>query len=441
MTETLAIENLGAATSVDLVPADIVSFVVTDGRAVVRFNGLGQFILRVTNADGTKCDILGGFQVLDSQSEGPNPAVTTMPPMTSVPQLAQSVACPSTASMSEFWYDVKARMCLRRPKMSFRAVSSVAQITVEKHAASQRGMAMLELRLVAGDLPNAAVVSWTASARIIVDDGGVPITWLSFNPSRGTVGTTNPVVAIFIYLSTVGLNDTALSGPLRSVIDIASRHEAAGAPAGNLIADGTDTLSVDVEMKVEASASLRLTDVKITASPQKVELLSGFKNTLYPDDRLVVIVNAFDYEGFAIHRPTQDLRLVLFKVKDGRIAQDVTYETTMVHESTNTFHGEVPTAWILPGDYRLSVQSIAHNITMANISYDFTMSDTNSLDKKIPISVGLVLSVRLRTAVVPGRCSLPIAVPSGECFCLHEPIPTLLLAPADQPRGMCRVCV
>jgi hypothetical protein len=401
ISDTLTVDNLGSATVVDLMPAQLASFGVTGGSTVVQFDRSGRFVLRVTNKDGSKCDIVQ-LEVVDAESAGS----TTLPsgmPRTNGPQPVQSANCPRGASLTEFWYDPTGRMCLKRPKMSLTAVSNVLEITVDKLPMSQTAVARLEVRLVTGDLPNGAVVRWVASSQS-VEPGKFPKQWLILSPSSGTVTSSNPVVSMAASMSAVGLNDTAFSGPLRSEIYIVSRAEAVGAPPGNLFADGTDHLHISVEMNVEACAFLRLEDVKVTAKPQLLDLLPGFTNTLYPEDRLVVTVNAFDHEGFAIERPTQIIMLSLFTVTGGRVAPDVTYGVKMNYQEHNLFMGEVPTEWILPGDYRLFVQSMAQNVTIANISYDVTMSPTSSLDKKIPITIGVLLSVRLISTVGHTAC-------------------------------------
>jgi hypothetical protein len=265
-----------------------------------------------------------------------------------------------TQNGTDIWSDDG--VCKQLPLMAVKAANRKLVMIVKKRQPPFLQAGTAEVRLASGDVSLGAPVVWTASTSS---------DWLQLRQNSGRVYSQSPVAALTVVANASGLNDTSISGPIKSAITIISKISDGKHLLG--FVNQTGRLQLEVEVDVRATAHVLAQDITLESSSGKTLVLKGIRESdVVIGGSLLVLVQAKDYERLDISRVDQQILLHL-TWGGSALVKDI----VMKHKSNNVrlppqkhrtrrdhllhcfvvqvFEGEIPASWIAEtGEYSIS---------------------------------------------------------------------------------------
>jgi hypothetical protein len=137
------------------------------------------------------------------------------------------------------------------------------------------------------------------------------------------------VAAVTVVANASGLNDTSISGPIKSAITSISKISDGKHLLG--FVNQTGRLQLEVEVDVRASAHVMAQDITLESSSGKTLVLKGIRESdVVTGGSLLVLVQAKDYERLDISRVDQQ---ILLQLTSGGSA--LVKDIVMKHKSNN----------------------------------------------------------------------------------------------------------
>jgi hypothetical protein len=177
-----------------------------------------------------------------------------------------------------------------------KAASIKLSITVQKRKDMFTAPGAAEVRLVSGDVDPGSNSSILWSAR-----SGAP--WLQLQGAQtGIVDSDEPVAALSVLATAKGMADTAISGPIKTIVTVSSSMPG---QAESVFENASHVLNMQVELTIIAVPYVNSSDVFVS---KRDNTLLESNDLVSPEEVLIIIVNALDSERLKISR--DGLRIV-----------------------------------------------------------------------------------------------------------------------------------
>jgi hypothetical protein len=230
------------------------------------------------------------------------------------------------------WKD--AGRCRRKALLAVLASTelTVLQMDLIKSEPLSNVSQSIELRLKDGDIaadPD-RIIHWT-----IVAGSAAP--WLSLGPLNGSLHSSESVAAVKAAAVGAGLGDTATTGPFNTTLTFSST---ARLMKRSDFVNGTDQQTITVRLSVFAKPYVNETQhVRITRSSGTPV---GAAEPIEAGEKLMVSVNAVDFEGLPISRPDLQLRLEI----RGNLNKNQSIPLQLKADGTNVYTANISETWV-----------------------------------------------------------------------------------------------
>ncbi len=241
--------------------------------------------------------------------------------------------CLSENCTSTEWKDPKTAVCRRKALLAVLASTevSVVEMALVKSEPLSSVFQSIELRLKDGniDADPDRIINWTVVA-------GSAAPWLSLRPLNGSLYSSESVAAVKAAAVGAGLGDTATTGPLNTTLTFKS---SARLMKRSDFVNGTDQQTITVRLSIFAKPYVNQSHVRISRSSNTtVEPAEPIE----AGEKLMVSVNALDFEGLPISRPDLQLRLEI----RGNLNKNQSIPLQLKAEGTNVYTANISETWV-----------------------------------------------------------------------------------------------
>jgi hypothetical protein len=254
--------------------------------------------------------------------------------------------CPSESCTSTEWKDPKTAVCRRKALLAVLASTevSVVEMALYKSKEARSVPQSIELRLKDGDIaadPD-RIINWT-----VVDASAAP--WLLLAPVSGSLSSSESVAAVKAVAVGARLGDTATTGPFKTTLTFKS---SARLMNRSDFINGTDQQTIIVRLSIFAKPYVDETHVTITRSSGAPV---GPAEPIEAGEKLMVSVEAVDFEGLPISRPDLQLGLEIW----GNLNKNQSIPLQLKADGTNVYTVNISETWVREPE---TVQSAAFGL-------------------------------------------------------------------------------
>ena len=255
--------------------------------------------------------------------------------------------CLSESCTSTEWKDPQTAVCRRKALLAVLASTevSVVEMALVKSKEVRSVSQSIELRLKDGDIADDPdrIIHWT-----VVAESAAP--WLRFAPVNGSLHSSESVADVKAAAVGAGLGDTATTGPFNTTLTFKS---SARLMNRSDFVNGTDQQTITVRLSVFAKPYVNETQhVMITRSSGTSV---GRAEPIEAGEKLMVSVNAVDFEGLPISRPDLELRLEI----RGNLNKNHSIPLQLKADGTSVYTANISETWVREPE---TVQSAAFGL-------------------------------------------------------------------------------